>query len=145
MITSPNHRITPMLFGPDDIICSYTRADMLEDGGLVDVSEIAREAGFKIPVAISRAAWVDCVEWTDADEERTGAYQDQSGRLWDVVFMSFYAAKTMGGSGDTVTVTLARVDREGSTQEAQEVHLKMICHGGDNREPVITIMLPNED
>ena len=36
------------------VISAYTRAQAIEDGILVDVSETAREAGFKIPVA-SRA------------------------------------------------------------------------------------------
>ena len=41
----------------DPVISVYTRAQAIEDGILVDVSETAREAGFKIPVAITRAVW----------------------------------------------------------------------------------------
>lgn len=134
-----------MIFGPDDVISSHSRAQMIADGDLVDISEIAREAGFKFPVAMTRAAWMDCVEWTDADSDRTGAYQDQSGRLWDVAFMSYYAIKSHKNPGSMIMVDLARVDREGSSTEAQEVKLKMICHPGDNHEPVLTIMLPDED
>ena len=42
-------------FGP--VIFAYTRAQAIEDGILVDVSETAREAGFRIPVAITRTVW----------------------------------------------------------------------------------------
>ena len=40
-------------------ISIYTRAQAIEDGVLVDVSESAREAGFKFPVAVTRTVW-DC-------------------------------------------------------------------------------------
>ena len=45
------------LFSDADLIHSYSRAQAIEDGVLVDVSETAREAGFTVPVAITRAAW----------------------------------------------------------------------------------------
>ena len=41
----------------DPAIFAYTRAQAIEDGILVDVSETAREAGFRIPVAITRTVW----------------------------------------------------------------------------------------
>jgi hypothetical protein len=41
------------------LISSYARSESeaLADGVLVDVTETAREAGFVIPVALTRAAW----------------------------------------------------------------------------------------
>ena len=49
------------LFGP--VIYAYTRAQAIEDGVLADVTETAKEAGFKLPVAVwpcspGAAAWV---------------------------------------------------------------------------------------
>ena len=41
----------------DPVISVYTRAQAIGDGILVDVSETAREAGFKIPVAVTRTVW----------------------------------------------------------------------------------------
>jgi len=38
----------------NDIIFSYTRAQAIEDGVLVDVSELAREASFRYPVAVTQ-------------------------------------------------------------------------------------------
>ena len=43
------------IFG--EIICSYTRAQAIKDGVLIDVSEAAKEAGFKIPVAMTDTVW----------------------------------------------------------------------------------------
>ena len=42
-------------FGP--AISTYTRAQAIEDGILVDVSDTACEAGFTIPVAVTRTVW----------------------------------------------------------------------------------------
>ena len=45
-----------------EIIYAYTRAQAIEDGELVDVSETARESGIKFPVAVTRAVWAKYVE-----------------------------------------------------------------------------------
>jgi len=42
-----------------EIISLDTRADAIADGFLVDVSDMAKEAGFKWPVAVTRAVWDD--------------------------------------------------------------------------------------
>ena len=41
----------------DPVISTYTRARAIKDGILVDVSDTAREAGFTIPVAVTRTVW----------------------------------------------------------------------------------------
>ncbi len=49
---------------PDDgfvLIHAYTRAQAIADGMLIDASKLAKEAGFKYPVALTSAAWADCV------------------------------------------------------------------------------------
>ena len=47
------------LFG--DVIYQYTRAQAIEDGMLIDVTETAREAGITIPTALTAAVWERCV------------------------------------------------------------------------------------
>ncbi len=129
-------------FGP--VIHAYTRAQAIEDGVLVDVSETAKKAGFKIPVALTRAVWEDCVAWNDDDNKRQ-TYQDESGRLWDVVYMLFFAIKSSRSNGEVKLYQLRRVPRGGRGHMAHEVTLKSHIGPGDNGEPVITIMLPYED
>ena len=119
----------------------YTRAEAIADGVLVDVSETAREAGFRYPVAMTRGAWADCVEWTDADTARQ-THQDEAGRLWDVLFMASLAARR---GGRVQSVDLYRVPRGGRGVHARLTTIKMVCGPGDEGEPVITIMLPDED
>ena len=38
-----------------EVISSYSRAQAIEDGVLVDVSTVAKEAGIKFPVAMTAA------------------------------------------------------------------------------------------
>lgn len=131
------------IFG--EVIHSYTRAQAIDDGILVDVSETAKEAGFRFPVALTCAAWADCVEWTDADSQRQTC-QDEAGRLWDVVWMASIAARIAAGTGEAQRAfTLLRVPRGGRGVKPRLVTLKLICGPGDAGEPVITIMQPNED
>lgn len=124
------------------VIYGYSRAQAIADGVLVDVSAMAREAGFSVPVAMTSAAWADCVEWSDQDSNRQ-VHQDEAGRLWDVLWMSHLAARrTQGG---TVAVQLYRVPRGGRGRMPRKTTLHMNIDPGDAAEPVITLMLPGED
>ncbi|MGB5564497.1 MAG: DUF6573 family protein, partial [Sedimenticolaceae bacterium] len=122
----------------------YTRAQALADGVLIDAGPMAREVGFRWPVAITVAAWEDCIAWNESDSERQTP-QDQSGRLWDVLFMAAYAARTRAEAGPELRFELYRVPRDGRSTEAELTRLKLVIGPGDADEPVITILLPNED
>ncbi len=132
---------TTELFG--ETIYVYTRAQALEDGVLIDVTEMATEAGFRWPVAITHAAWKDCVEWSD-DDSRRQTHQDESGRLWDVLWMAFVAIRSANG-GTEINFQLYRVPKGGRRTKARLTTLKLVSGPGDVGEPVITIMLPQED
>ena len=121
------------------VIHEYTRAQAISDGVLIDVTGLAKDAGFKIPVAMTSAAWADCVTVPpDADD------QDETGRLWDVLNVLFYSIKASTKNGDSSTLKFKVSVRTGKTT-SEEIELKSICGPGDDAEPVITIMLPNED
>ncbi len=133
------------LFDDADVIHRYTRADMIRDGSLVEVPEaIAREAGFKVPVGILREPWEDCVAWSEADSDRQ-TYQDESGRLWDILYMAFVAARRAKPGTDTVLFKLARIPRDGKSTRSETVTLKSVVGPGDDPRPVITIMFPDQD
>ena len=40
-----------------ELISTYTRAQAIDDGVLIDVSDVAREAGLKYPTAVTQAVW----------------------------------------------------------------------------------------
>jgi hypothetical protein len=127
-----------------EVISVYTRAQALADGVLIDAGSMAREAGFRWPVAITAGAWAECIAWDDADSERQ-THQDQSGRLWDVLFMAAYAARANANAGPELLFELYRVPRDGQATEAELTTLKLVVGPGDGGEPVMTILLPNED
>ena len=126
------------------VISVYTRNQALADGVLIDAGPMAREAGFRWPVAITAGAWADCVSWSDADSERQTP-QDQSGRLWDVLFMGAYAIRANPRGGAELLFELYRVPRDGNATQAELTTLKLVVDPGDEGEPVTTILLPNED
>lgn len=121
----------------NDVIFSYGRAKAIADGVLRDVSAMAEEAGFRYSVALTSAAWADCVAWP----RRCGEGQDEPGRLWDVLSMARLAVRRATGATVRFTVLVRPV--RGHPPQAQR--LKMVVGPGDDLEPVITIMLPSED
>ncbi len=122
-----------------EVIHSYTRAQALEDGALVDVSETASEAGFKWPVAITRAAWDAYVEIPLGMEGR----QDGMGRLWDIIWMCSHAVRGSNAWNQReLRFSLLVICQD---KKKRRVELKAVSGPGDEGEPVFTIMLPNED
>jgi len=132
------------MFTDADFVYTYTRAQALADGVLADASALAREAGFKIPLALTEAAWAECVAWSPADTEKTGVPQDESGRLWDVLWMASCAARrNRNRPTDRVAFEVFRVAR--GRRRATRCALVLHVGPGDVGEPVLTIMLPGED
>lgn len=124
-------------------ISIYTRAQAIADGVLVDVSALAREAGFHVSVAMTASSWADAVAWSDMDSVRQVA-QDESGRLWDVMWMASLAARHAKGV-QRVAFQLYRVPRGGRGTRPRMVELHLHIGPGDAGEPVATILMPNED
>lgn len=130
------------------IIDSYTRADAINDGVLIDVSQRASESGFKWPVALTRAAWIDCVQWDNGIEQTkdTATGQDENGRLHDVLTVALYALRRARGNHANFTLfPLLRIPPTGSSAEPEFVKLKIHIGPGDTAAPVLTISLPHED
>ncbi len=121
------------------VIVGYSRAQALDDGTLVDVSELGRDAGFSVPVALTAAVWSDCVAWDPACEV---APQNETGRLWDVLIMAHMAARNRPGK-DRLTFSILRIG-SGHLRPSL-VRLALAIGPGDQGEPVITIMQPKED
>lgn len=123
-------------FTDADIISRYTRAQAIEDGVLADISSLAKEAGFKYPVAISTGI-VSIIE----DAVNKGG-KDWNGVVWDILTMLLYYIKRgQGGNRTDFNVLIWSK----FTRKDQLVKMYAICGGGDDGEPVITVMLPTED
>lgn len=59
--------------------------------------------------------------------------------------MAFNAVRAASGGGTEIVYRLHRVPRDGKSVAAQLTALKLVAGPGDAGEPVITIMLPEED
>lgn len=119
-------------FGP--VIYAYTRDDAIADGVIVDVTETAREMGYKIPVGVTRAVW-DIIE-------KKPATQDIKGRLWDLLWMLSLRIRGTRAAGRS-QVLFDVLMQSGRTKRWT---FKAVMGGdGPNGEPCLTIMLPGED
>jgi hypothetical protein len=134
-------------FADAEVIFAYTRAQALADGVLVDVSKMAREAGFRWPVAMTADAWEDCVSWDRETAARHGVPQDEAGRLWDVLWMASHAARAAArrNHDGPLNFDFRRIPRQGRGRTPKMATLTIWTGPGDDGEPVITIMLPGED
>ncbi len=130
------------IFG--DMIYSYARTQAVEDDVLVDADPMTQEAVLKWPVALTSAVWENCVTRTN-DNSRKKSFQDQAGRLWDVFYIASHAIRFSKGLGDRMLFQLYRVPRNGQSMETELIRLRLIAESSNAGEPVITILLPDED
>jgi hypothetical protein len=129
--------VSDPIFG--DVIHSYTRAQALADGVLVDVSKEATEAGIKYPVAVTQRVHAELI----TPDPRSVPYgQSVAGRLWDTVFMLSMAIRAARQGQTEILYKVIYVLKE---KQRKMLTLKAHLGGGDAGEPVITIMFPEED
>ena len=129
-----NDKIKPY-FSDEKLISVYTRARAIDDGILVDVSTMAKEAGFRYPVAVTAALWADIATIPSAYE----GIQDINGRLWDVLWMARQSIRS--GNEDASTLFYNLIMHVGQTKYYT---VKLVCGPGDHGEPVLALMRPNE-
>lgn len=132
-------------------ISVYPRAQAIADGVLIDVTDTAREAGIGVPVAMTAAAWADCVAWDTAAEARkpraTG--QDETGRLWDLLTMLNHAIRrkppaTVKDDPSRLGFQVLRVPAEGRGVRPRLATLIADAGPGDDLELVLTLLLRGE-
>lgn len=119
-------------------ISIFTRADALSDGILNDVSEIAEEKGFKVPVALTLAAY----RAIEPSEEERSRGEDLRTRLHDLFWMMHQVLRRKS------YIEASRIDFQLNLFQDGEhnaLALRALLHPGDGGEPVITILLANED
>ncbi len=116
-----------------DVIYSYSRKQAIDDGVLVDLTAIS---GAIRQIWKHHMACTDTV-WAIIETATEQPGQDLEGILHDIAFIAMVKARTQGDQRDTVRF---QVIIAGKTHS-----LKLIIGPGDTAEPVLTLMLPNED
>lgn len=126
---------------PNDmpIIFWYSRAQAIADGVLVDLTEWAQETGFQVPVACTAAVWQGYI--VPKDELRPIG-QSERGRAHDVLWLLYVAIRKCPASADQLRFEVSFLM---SPRNHRTIELKAVSGPGDAGEPVLTIMLPDED
>lgn len=111
-----------------------SRGQAIADRVLVPVQlELSKQAGFRVPVALSAAAWEECVEWAEADAQDA---------IWSVLLATHCAIRAKVEKGATADFVLSRVAfGDGATST---VALVAVVGPDDNKAPALTIYLASE-
>ena len=123
-----------------DVIYSYTRAQAIDDGVLVDgtigdLAEVTRQH-YKYPVAMTAAVFA-LMEQAVNNRKHCN---DWRGVWHDILFMSrAYITRRFDDTSHLFEVIITGTGRK------KKHTLKIVCGPGDDAEPVVTIMLPEED
>ena len=122
-----------------NLIYYYTRQQAIEDGVLIDVTDAAKGVGFKVHTVVTATLFNGYVE---PPTGLSGEGQSTAGRLHDLLFLVLCAARKNKARADRATVRVAFLMAPGKTETVD-----VIAHigPGDQGEPVLTLMLPEDD
>ncbi len=112
-----------------DLIFSYSRADAIRDGVLIDVSSRAKTLGYRIPVALT-AGLYDLLAAGASDETEISARVD----LLLIALRNSTAGSP--GAGERLDFVIKAV---------APLSVWALCGPGDTPAPVLTVLLPHED
>jgi hypothetical protein len=140
------------LFG--EAIHTYTRAQALADGVLVDVTEWASAekgflGGFRWRVAVTAAVWQDL---NDIPEWAQG-WQDVRGRAHDLLWMASLAVRQAAeGESEVLFDVILSLsgdpeprDGRGQGELSSTRTYKLVCGPNDDGSPCLTVMRVDED
>lgn len=137
------------LFSDSYLIFSYTRADALRDGVLIELPS-AKNWGFKVPVAITAGAYGQCIAWNEPDPKLGEILRLREDMVLTCAMQEARAHQRRMQTGkkerpDRIDFQVETVVQEGDGVEVRKIDLYMVIGPGDCGEPVGTIMLIGED
>jgi hypothetical protein len=122
-----------------NVIYAYTRKQAIEDGYQVllidDHAKLARQAGWKYPVYLTRGVW-DLIKQAVESKKHCN---DMSGVLWDVLFMARF------GQDITEDTRAFNVIITGCGRKLKYLlYIQVGPTDIDDPTPAITIMMPED-
>lgn len=126
-------------FSDFEVISSYSRADAIRDKCLFDITAEARQAGFKLPFAVTEAVFKD---YLDPSPELIAEGQSREGRTLNLLQVLRVAILTAPSTDLLFFKVLFVLEPD---RPAVPIKLKALIHPGDAGEPVLTVLLPHED
>ncbi|MYL83448.1 hypothetical protein GTA51_09955 [Desulfovibrio aerotolerans] len=122
-----------------NVIYSYTRAQAIEDGVLIDITADAKATGFKVHTVVTDNLYHQYIEVPTGLDRSYG--QSSAGRLHDLLTLAMFAARSSKGT-DRVYFKVSFLM---GPDKKETVDIIAHIGPGDNAEPVLTIMLPEDD
>jgi hypothetical protein len=132
-----------------NVIFSYSRAQAIADGVLVELKEAAAQ-GFKVHTVCTEAVWRSVIEWPQTGNRETAQYLREVALL-RAAFLAAKAKMAMEKAGvpdpqpERLDFHVRAVVFGDGQAETKDVQLYMLIGPGDTLDPVGTIMLPGED
>lgn len=137
-----------------NIIDVYSRKQAIADGIQVLANpQTTKEAGIKFPVYFTKTAYEKYVKVPEGMD----GYQDEIGRLWDILMMFRYKARGTESNQITFEVSVSLPNRgdwtrnekrkpdAGPDQRLVTLFSEIGPFDFDDPSPAITIMIPGED
>jgi hypothetical protein len=117
-------------------VYSYAREQAIKDGVLVDITMMAKRAGFSCPIAVTSSVWRLAV--------RSFGMNGQSihGRLWDLLMALKTAVNHPASGGDRIRFPMIFDNRP--VEEYRVERLWAMIQMGDDSKPTIMIMREGE-
>lgn len=124
------------MFNQNDVVFSYTRADALEDGQQINISNISNEAGFKFPVFITNSV-------NSIIEESLQFGNDWHGVMWDILTILRIEIKNQRSQNNQIHFTVLIKNSQKALNKEN-----FVCEVGpydfDNPTLTLTIMTLND-
>jgi hypothetical protein len=117
----------------------YSRKQAISDGVLLDLSELAREAGFRWPLAVTSRLYY---EYLVPSLDLASDGQSLTGRAWDLLNVLKY---TIREAKDETFLRFSVLFLMSRCSTPIPIELISIAGPGDDGEPVLTVLLPDED
>ena len=121
-----------------NLIYSYSRAQAIADGVLIDVTAQAKEAGFKLHTVVSDNLFHSYIA---PPAGLNGEGQSIEGRLHDVFFVLLAAIRSFKAATDYAEIDVLFLLAPGRQEKVKVI---AVVGPGDEGEPVMT-MLPGDD
>ncbi len=125
------------------------RSSEIDEGRAIDVSDVAKELGIKLPVSITASVWAEYIQWIRCDR-REAISQEAKDRLHDVlsilaVWMKYHNVAQTNLQCENHLYEVFVCPRNNASMGIKLITLKAVfSKSSDESDLAITIMLENE-
>ena len=119
-------------------IHSYSRAQAIEDGVLIDVTKQAKEIGIQFPTALTAGVWAEAVAAPIGIESSRDMWE--VARIKEVLEM---AITELESSPSKCVRSVYHVPM--TLDDSKRIEFRATVSLGDDGREVLTVMLPHED